>query len=1187
MQEDKHLLPYKSVKNWVETQISTRVVVLGAPVSGKTTFIQLVRDKSIFPEENIATDGISISNTNNITFWDFGGQEVLFSTHKFFLVERCQYIIVVNLYELIHGDDNIRNNCLKYVDFWMKEIHSFTLNHHNSPPVLFLGTHCDKIDSFFDRNSKISKGTKVLLELAQSNHLNCFPKVFKFYKSSRQSILSKNISGILKQIKMNAEKFIENDLNLSENKNIINSLQFLIFKHKIEMLRENKPFMLRNEFENTFFDNLNGENISKFTKLLKNLGIIETYRFESSLASEIIFLDPKWLSEIFTSIISIQINSSNKQIGLFNPDQIKNSFANKKLPQHMWEEIITIFEMFHLIAVLPSGKYFIPAMIHNLKATNPSHIGNKKRELIIDQFKEKNINYKCIRRKYEFSPRMPFGFIDKLIVKYLHFPGITIHESTWTNDFYLFYEEDENHNYRFYHILLQLVDVDKKNYFSNKELMISLYFPESEEENNFYSFFCHFLFQSPHDITSSSVHSTSTIDKTFMYAEDEENLIGEEKDLLFNFSKNLALKKYFISSNIKIFDSEIHKCNLIRKLGSSEFGQLYLGKMVFNLATNIEHNVVFKEINSISFDSLRKLINECMMMNIIENPFIIKLHGICIPSMRLLESRREIYLNEIDNDSSHSQLFNEEEYLDHQLLIITEESHWGNLTREQCHRIIEEKNSTKLKLKIAYDIARGLNSLYLVSGVKLVHRDITSENVCIFSLDENSVSNYESIHAKLGDFGSIVVASPSCSQTICNYKYTAPEALGRSFTIPYSKEIDVYSFGILLWEILSGKIPFQELKENPETCDKIETMIIDGYRPSLEFLPDDTPPCIIEIMKNCWNSKPKERPTLENIISILTIILQLEISNEREIQKYLPSIEMQQKIIGIKIDTSNFSNIQLLGRISNGLLMCCDFHLCDILYNVVLKLIVMDHELSQSNEFNFLPQIQHHPNIVSLIGSFQCVPSDEMIHFMNEPIKNKSKFKKKDHFHHKICQFYILEKYEKSLESIIGKLNEDQILKYSIHISNALLFLYNNKIVHLDLRADNLMISVNDDLILYDFELARKMIANNEILLDDQIQKANLLHLSPEILIAKTESRNLPCALQHSWELGSIIFQMFNKGLLITAKVGESFPENHIDYSKIPNRFKSLLSSLLCSQHKRISIIEANEVLLSMAKSKN
>ena len=878
IQEDKHLLHDESVKNWIRTQISTRVIVLGAPASGKTTFIHLVKDQSKFPNENIATDGISIQHVNNITFWDFGGQEVFFSTHKFFLVEKCQYIIVVNLHELIHEDDKIRNNCLKYVDFWMKEIQFFTCNHQYSPPILFLGTHCDLIKKFFDWNSKITKGTESLLEIAKSNNLHCLPNVFKFYKSSKQSTLNSNISGILKQIRTNSEKYIENDFSLSTKENVADSLQFLILKQKIEVLREKKPFMVRNEFENTFLDDFGKERITQFTKLLKNAGIIETYRFENSATSEIIFLDPKWLSEIFISIISIKILSSNNKRGFFNPDQIEYNFKKQNIPSNLWKEIITIFEMFHLLAVLPSGKYYVPAMLHTPKSSKPSHLGNQKRKLINKVFKEKNIKHKCIRRKYEFSPQIPFGFIDKLIVKYLHFPGITMHKSTWINDFYLFFK-DKNTN-RFYHILIQLENINNENnYLMYKEpMIISLYFPESEEEkenNFFFPFFCHFIFQSPHDIATSSIHSTSLIDKIFIY--ENENLIGEEKDLLFNFRNNLLFKKYFLSSTIKTFDSDIHKCKMIKKLGSGESGHFYLGKMTFNLSKKIKTDVVFKENSLISIESIRNLINECMMMKIVENQFIIKLHGLCIPSMSLLDSRMKIHLSELDNDGSSFALnqFNEEEYLSHQMLMIIEEAPWGDLTC--CHEIIQEKNSTLLKLKIAFDIARGLNSLYLISGV---HRAIKSENVFIFSVDETSISNYESIHAKLGNFKSVVIASPSCPLTTSNYKYTAPEALSGTFTIPCSQEIDVYSFGILLWEILTGKIPFQELIENPETCDKIETMIIDGYRPSLDILPGDTPSSIIEHIAACWNSKPSERPSLGKIVSTLAITLQFDMSNK-------------------------------------------------------------------------------------------------------------------------------------------------------------------------------------------------------------------------------------------------------------------------------------------------------------------
>ena len=1034
-----------------------------------------------------------------------------------------------------------------------------------------------------------------LFKLAKSNHLNCVPKVYTFYKSNRSQTLRRNVSGILKQIQINSEKFIQKDLGISNNENndVINSLQFCILKYNIELQRKNKPFMRRNEFENLFFANESQENMIKYTKLLKVSGIIETYQFESTAASEIIFLDPKWLSQTFTSIVSIQLQSSKNRRGFFTKGQIENNLKSNNISENIWEEIFTIFEMFHLMVVLPSGEYYVPAMLHTPKSSKPSHTGNEKNKLVVDIFKEKNIKYKCIRRKYEFSPRIPFGFIDKLIVKYLHFPGMAMHESTWTNDFYLYSEEDGNYNHRFYHLLIQLINKEESNDFMSSELMISIFYPEYEEENNFYfSFFCHFIFQSPHDLATSPMYSTITsiINISILGENLQENPIGEEKNILFNFKKNKDFQKYIIPSHIKVFDSEIHKCKFNKILGSGGFGQVYLGEMKFNLSSKIINHVVFKETRFVSFDSLRSLMNECMMMKIVENQFTIKLLGVCIPSMRLLDSRKRIHLSEENNQSQNLITFvnnTEEEYLNHQILMIIEEAPWGDLTH--CHEIIQEKNSTKLKLKIAFDVARGLNSLYFKSGVKLIHRDVKSQNIFIISLDENSVSSSDSVHAKLGDFGSIVVASPSYSQRIGNYQYTAPEALRGSLSVPYSREIDVYSFGILFWEILTGKIPFQELKENPNTCNKIEQMIIDGYRPSLDILSNDIPSCIIEIIKQCWNSKPSARPSLGKIISILTIILQLDISDENEIQKYLPAIEssfeIKQKIIGKNIDISFFSDIQIKGSGCNGLVMICKFHLDGNIYDVALKMVMnlSNSEISSSehrkeiNEFNVLPQIQQHPNILCLIGSFQCIPSDEMIDFVDLSIRDLCFY---DDGSKKKFQFYILEEYEKTLESIILDLNEEKIVKYSLQLSSALLFLYNHNIVHLDLKSDNLMISRNDDLIIVDFGVAGKMDTNGQVQYS-QTQGGNSFHLSPEVLFAIVGMEDLPCKNQHSWELGMIMFQMFSKGKLPFDNYSSSFSfsENCVDVSKIPAKYRDFILSLLCPSNERLSISQAHEFL--------
>ena len=238
-------------------------------------------------------------------------------------------------------------------------------------------------------------------------------------------------------------------------------------------------------------------------------------------------------------------------------------------------------------------------------------------------------------------------------------------KTTWAIDFYLYSNEDGNFNARFYHILVQVINNNEENNdFLNKELMISIFYPSIEEDTLYFSFFCHFIFQSPHDLASTSIHSTSSIENISILGENlQENPKGNEKNILLNFKQNLNFQKYFLSSDIKLFDSEIHRCKISKKLGSGGFGQVFLGTMKFNLLSKAKNNIVFKETKFISYQSLKNLMNECMMMKIVENQFTIKLHGICIPSMRLLESRKKIHLIEENKND-----FDEDEYLNHQLL---------------------------------------------------------------------------------------------------------------------------------------------------------------------------------------------------------------------------------------------------------------------------------------------------------------------------------------------------------------------------------------------------------------------------------------------------------------------------------------------------------------------------------------
>ena len=1165
----------------LENQIPCRSILLGSPGSGKSTFISSLKAENIRESLfNGHTDGISISSLGNISFWEFGGQEVLFSTHQFFMSENAQYLLFVNLYLF-----NEYQSEKTLTEYWMKEIKTFTkINEKHCPPVIFIATHCDDFDNIPSGNHKKQLAIDKLLQLSETINLHSHKQVYELapINDGIQNYSGSIINEILQQIRSHTTEYIRKDQGFSQSGDCSFAIQYLMAKCKIEQNKSRKPFMWWNEFKKEIFysENIHSEKrILKLSKSLKNSGVIETHRFHSSGASNLVILDPIFLTGAFGSIITLNSSPKHKR-GYFTLDEIENNFTSNHIKErNIRKELLVIFEMFNLIIKLSSGEYYIPGMIHsqrNYVLGMDHYYTRQKHEIqskILSSFSYRSFQF--IGRKYMFCPRIPFGFIERLIVRILHFPGMEIHPSSTKNNFYVFSEEDGNYNNRNFHIFIQW-DEDEKNE-DNSILKISIYYPK-EEENHFYClFFFHIIFQSPHEVLHSFVNSNSSIDQTILL-DNQQHEIGTENDLLMNFNvKCKKYRQYICGNDIQIFDSDLFQLKFTKYLNKINSNFAWVGTIKNDL---VEEEVIFKEPISITFENLKSILNEIILLKMIENEFTLKLIGICFPTEDLFNSRMEM-----ENSSNKIiELPPKDNYLNHQMLMIVEKSPFRSLA--DCFEEMKAC-STSLKLKIAFDIARGMNMLFLKSGMKIIHRNIKPDNIFIFSMDEHSINEINSIHAKLGDLGRCVVGTPFYFHPLDegDFKYTAPEALKGSSVVPYSQPIDVYSFGILLWQILSGKLPFYELKND------IKNQIINGSRPSINDLPPDFAEDheeIVELIQSCWDASPRARPSFGEIISILypNIHDWINASKQKYIKYISETFEIKQKIIGKKLDASMFSVLEFKGKGCDGLVMICNLILEERQRRIALKMLINynDEILSGRkhrktiNEFNILSDDIQHPNIICKYESFISIPTDEMIQHVDESTRDLCydvHNEKKKH------QFYILQAYERTLESVINHLNFDQTMKFSYQLSSALLFLFTKKIVHLDIKSDNLMISSNGDLVVVDFGVSGHMDKTGNVLIK-QTQGGNQYHLAPEVLQARIDNKNLPCSFQYSWELGMIIFEMFNKG----AVPFEEYEYNIflskpvLDLSNIPFQLKLLVSKLLCPVEERLSIEEAHEILL-------
>lgn len=183
---------------------------------------------------------------------------------------------------------------------------------------------------------------------------------------------------------------------------------------------------------------------------------------------------------------------------------------------------------------------------------------------------------------------------------------------------------------------------------------------------------------------------------------------------------------------------------------------------------------------------------------------------------------------------------------------------------------------------VAYDIARGMQYLH---SHQIVHRDLKSLNVL---LDEN-------LHAKVADFGFSRRTADGATMTsnMGTPHWMAPELFQNQAS--YTSKVDVYAYGIVLWEIATGLTPYQGL-EPKEIVYKVSH---DNSRPAI---PTGLNPYLDELIRKCWDRNPDKRPSFDEILKFFK---QFNIcfpgANAQLVQKYISenatSVEQQMNIL--------------------------------------------------------------------------------------------------------------------------------------------------------------------------------------------------------------------------------------------------------------------------------------------------
>ncbi|KAF3954409.1 hypothetical protein CMV_020240 [Castanea mollissima] len=151
-------------------------------------------------------------------------------------------------------------------------------------------------------------------------------------------------------------------------------------------------------------------------------------------------------------------------------------------------------------------------------------------------------------------------------------------------------------------------------------------------------------------------------------------------------------------------------------------------------------------------------------------------------------------------------------------------------------------------IRVAIDVSKGMD--YLRKN-NIIHRDLKAANLLMDVIEDVQVA----------DFGVARVKTQSGVMTAetGTYRWMAPEVLEHK---PYNHKADVFSFAIVLWELLTGKLPYEYLTPLQAAVGVVQK----GLRP---IIPEHTHPKLAELLEKCWRQDPALRPDFSEIIEIL------------------------------------------------------------------------------------------------------------------------------------------------------------------------------------------------------------------------------------------------------------------------------------------------------------------------------
>ena len=157
------------------------------------------------------------------------------------------------------------------------------------------------------------------------------------------------------------------------------------------------------------------------------------------------------------------------------------------------------------------------------------------------------------------------------------------------------------------------------------------------------------------------------------------------------------------------------------------------------------------------------------------------------------------------------------------------------------------------------------SALAYLQSLRIVYRDLKPSNILVFKypepITEQNQRASNDLLVKVADYGICSFLSPYGIKGVTGTeKYMAPEMLKKNAEQSYDKPVDVYSFGLVIYCLITLESPFSE-----DSIPTAKQKTLKGARPEVPIKARPRAMYLMDLMRWCWAQNPKERPTFNQI----------------------------------------------------------------------------------------------------------------------------------------------------------------------------------------------------------------------------------------------------------------------------------------------------------------------------------